>query len=492
MLLNVCRDQRDVALWFPCAPILALFDQHGRVKRQSGSATIEISTTHDVTCLLVNTDCDSEQDLCFATVLVTDQRRAFEKEVQELSRMTHPPIFKSDWFEARSPLDFWKHFIDGEVFDPRPSRQGGGRFVCQQCAFAWWSYLQRMHRSSGMGILRVLAREVAWSARVRLKERGEWTHGFWCEPPETHMRFVGDGLHLLISEGEVLGESEWIDDAEMAMELVIQRNTDTLDGDLLWFLHDSLELGVPAPSTGAGILGATRGNTLCLNTHVQALTVLQRLLNRADGQRSKSLEDAYRRGLDALKKILELCPAEPLYAMIGNWVVPAVTAKGQSGLFARLQRILFFRVLRRFYWRARRAYPRLVYTNGFIERDMTSAMLADDYHVLNIKDLLMLYARDSQNWMESIVTRGVGFLTRLDLATGLERSPLFMDAVDVYRLAGILVDQRYSEMADRAEVTIQRFSGGALLEDALLWTLDLRQEPGRPDDSSLFPTSAEE
>lgn len=475
MLVSVCRKGRDLTLWFPCAPMLALFDQHGRVKRQSGTATIEISTTSDVTRLLVNTICDSEQELCIPFVVVTGQRQAFEEELQDLSRMAHPPIIKSEWFVARSPIDLWKHLIDGEVFDPRPSRQGGGRFVCQQCAYAWWSYLQWLHRSTGMGILRVLAREIAWSVRVGLLKHGEWSHGFWCEPPETHMRFVFDGLQLLISEAEVLGEGEWIDDAAKAMGSVIRTRTDTLDGDELWFLHDSLEVDRSASAKGPSVLGSTRGNTLCLNTHVQALTILQRLLSRPDELRSDFLEDAYRRGLDALKRILMLRPAEPLYELIGNCVVPAVTSKLQSGFSSKLIRFLFFRVLRRLYWRARRVYPRIVYPNGFIERDMTSAMLADDYHVLNLKDLLALYEGDPQPWLEPVIQNGVGFLFRLDPKLALKRSPLLIESVDVLRSYDRLFGGGDPQAIDEVERAIQDQYSGHSLDACLAEALPPRE-----------------
>jgi hypothetical protein len=344
LLLRLHRDDRDLILWFPCAPFLAQFDQRGRVTLNPKSTTYELCDAEEVTRLGVITDCAAGYDLCVTVIIVAEQLEKFEDEVQALSDLIHPPLLKSDWFRARSPHDFWHYLIHGEVFDPRQSRPGGGRFRCQQCGFSWWSYFQRMHDQTGLGICRFLAREVAWSVRADLRRNGEWTHGFWRDPPETHLRFVLDGIHLLISEGEISGEFEWIIDAEEVMESVILRFTDSLDDDKIWFLHDSLELDAAAPKTRSRLLGAAVGNTLCLNTHVQALTVLNRLRRRRSSEREPLFEKAYRRGLAALERILTISIAEPLYRLLGRLVMPAVTAKNQPGVSARLRRVFLLRL----------------------------------------------------------------------------------------------------------------------------------------------------
>ena len=67
---------------------------------------------------------------------------------------------------------------------------------------------------------------------------------------------------------------------------------------------------------------------------------------------------------------------------------------------------------------------------------MAASMLADNYHVLNVKDLLVLYTLDPRPWLEPSIRAGVGFLRRLDLQRGLARSPMFLEAVEVLRQYG--------------------------------------------------------
>jgi hypothetical protein len=419
----------------------------------------------------INTDGASHDELCMSYVVVADQGTEFEEETSGLAGIRHLPLFKSDWFAARSPQDLWDYLIDGEIYDPRPSRVGGGRFRCQQCGLAWWSYLQGMHTSTGLSLFRLLAREVAWSVRADLLVRGEWVHGMWNEPPETHLRFLLDGVLLMVFEGETSGEDGWIVDASTTMHDVIQRYTDSLDNGNLWFLHDSLEINNAGASVKNDVLGATRGNTLCLNTHVQALTVLNRLRNRAELSHREALESAYQQGLAALQSILALRPAERLYKLLGKCVMPAVTSKKRPGFSARLGRALFFRVLRRPYWWVRRTHPRIVYPNGFIERDMNSSMLADDYHVLNLKDLLVLYSQDPQPWLESVINDGMDFASRIDLRLALERSPLFLEHVDVLKLYHRLFSGGHSQAVDRAAQCVLDQCSGQSLDAAMSETV---------------------
>ena len=124
------------------------------------------------------------------------------------------------------------------------------------------------------------------------------------------------------------------------------------------------------------------------------------------------------------------------------------------------------RLLQRPYWWLRRNHPRFVHPNGFIERDMASAMLADHYHVLNLKDLLVLYALDPRPWLEPSIRAGVGFLRGLDLQRGLARSPMFLEAVEVFRQYGQLFEAGAADEADRAAETVRTATGGASLDDA--------------------------
>jgi hypothetical protein len=94
---------------------------------------------------------------------------------------------------------------------------------------------------------------------------------------------------------------------------------------------------------------------------------------------------------------------------------------------------------------------------------MKSSMLADDYHVLNLKDLLVLYSQDPQPWLESVINDGMSFASRLDLTAALERSPLFLEHVDVLKLHHRLFSGGQSQAVDRAaRCVLDQCSGHSL------------------------------
>lgn len=375
-------------------------------------------------------------------VILEDPGRLRFDQLVHNSRMRWPRLVKADWFLADSPAQVWDALVDGDVYDPRPSVVGRGRFRCQQCASAWWSYLNVTSHVGQFDLLSVLATEIAWSVRNQLDEPGAWRHGFWYEEPETHLRFFNDGIGLLLGEAEISGDRLWAESAEKATEQLIRNYSDELDGGGLWFLHDSLEANGAPPPNPAPDLGQASSNTLCLNTHVQALTMLIRLSMQQDAPSCIHTMKVYRRGLKALRFVLKLDSAPVAYRWLGAFVRPAVESKGRNGLCARVTRVFAFRILPRFYWWMRRQFPRIAYPNGFLERDMTSSMMADDYHVLNLKELLILYAHDPQPWLESVIEKAYCFQASLDIEKAIARSLLFSETVDVDFLYRRLVGNR--------------------------------------------------
>jgi hypothetical protein len=391
-------------------------------------------------------------------LVVHDPERRVERELEALAARSWPSLRKSDWFRADSPADLWDALVDGAVFDPRPCTGSPRRFRCQQCALAWWSYLWTVGADDS-ALCRMLASAVAWTVRAQLEEPGGWRHGLWRDPPETHLRFYVDGVNLLLGEAGRSGQAAWRDAAERALRGALERFHDELADGSLWFLHDSLEADGEPTAAAPPALGQAAGNTLCLNTHLQALAALRRLDAPWAGE-------AYARGLRALRRLLELRSAPRLYRLLDAWLPAVFESRGRPGLRARALRGLFLRLLSGPYWWLRRRHPRLVHPGGFIERDMASTMLADPYHVLNLKDLLVLYALDPQPWLEPGIRAGVGFLRRLDLRRGLDRSLMFVEAVEVLRQYGRLFEAGATAEADRAAATVRAVTGGASLDDA--------------------------
>lgn len=394
-------------------------------------------------------------------LLIHDPARSAQRELEDLAARAWPSLRKSDWFRADAPADLWDALVDGAVLDPRPCGGSARRFRCQQCALAWASYLEAVGTHDSP-LCRALASAVAWTVRVALEEPGGWSHGYWREPPETHLRFYVDGVNLLLDEAERSGQASWRAAAERAMSRAVERFSDELADGSLWFLHDSLEAdGEPTPAL-APSLGQAEGNTLCLNTHVQALAALRRL-------DAPWAARAYERGMHALRRVLELRSAPTPYRLLDAWLPAVLESRGRPGAGARATRGLFLRLLRRPYWWLRRRHPRLLHPDGFIERDMASTMLADPYHVLNLKDLLALHALDPRPWLAAPIRAGVGFLRRLDLRRGLARSPMFVEAVEVYRQYALLLGDGAQAEAEQAAASVREVCGGASLDD-FVWS----------------------
>lgn len=409
-------------------------------------------------------------------VVIDDSDRSNYSTIESLSGDRWPHLAKSDWFSATSPADLWDALIDGDVFDPRQSVCGLGRFRCQQCAAAWRTYLTTVCRNRDGVLLKRLRREIAWIIRVQLEGPGGWRHGYLNREPETHVRFFVDGIGVLLDEAGSSCESAWFAAAESAVSLLVDQYTDDLADGSLWFLHDSLEGAGKAPPHKAPDLGQSPGNALVLNTHVQSLTALIRfsaIQRPPSARRTRALID---RGWTALRRQLELNSAPLLYGMLGRFVRPAVESKGTSGLQARLIRQFAFRAMPPLYWWIRCHYPRMVYPNGFIERDMAASILADDYLVLNLKDLLLLYAVEPRDWLLPVLTGGLDFLATLDLRRAIERSPFFLEVTDVHQMASQILGNDAGPVVDRLESQLETLGSTPSL-DAAYWSFRPVERP---------------
>jgi hypothetical protein len=351
----------------------------------------------------------------------------FELRGVELQR-----YIKSDWFDASSPADFWSYYVNASVFDPRD--EGPGRFRCQQCAHAWWSYLMALYTHTEKMHYRSLARAVAWSVCADLGADGSWRHGFWNEEPEIHSRMFWDGVRVLLAEHEIAPHARLIAAAESAAAFAVRHLTEDLDGGRLWFLHDSVEGSTPLRVEEA-VVGRSRENSLCLNTHLQALAVLAHL-QRVTGDRGR-FEEPYTRGLAGLEAVLGLdCDDGPL-RMIDRHLPTLLAWKIPRSFGERVLRLIAFRLLGRGYWRARKRSPCLVFPSGYIDRDLGRTMLADEYHVVNLKDLVELHRLDPQPWMERTIMAGIHFVAALDFERSLERSPIWAEWADVLEITDL-------------------------------------------------------
>jgi hypothetical protein len=426
-LLTDARREDSSALWLPRESVVGRMDRHGRLKTFDDASVESWWEVKDAPTLHLRLEADDQATVYWPMVVFFDVAPELGSDLFELDDAEQIRLVKSDWFDASSPADLWKHFIDGSVFDPRDA--GQGRFRCQQCAYAWWSYLEGLHRRSGKKHYRSLARAVAWSVRFDLEPDGSWHHGFWNEEPEVHSRMLWDGVRLLLSEHEAAPHAELLATAKKVATFAVENLTQELDDNRLWFLHDSVEEVRPL-RVFFPVLGRTEQNSLCLNTHVQALCVLAQM-KRVGGTDGDHFQDVYRRGLAALEAVLGLDFGTGPLNFVDRLLPRLFACKVPHTFAERVLRFLTFRLLVGAYWWARERSGSLVFPSGYLDRDVGLTMLADEYHIVNLKDLVELSLVHPSRVVQRVITDAMRFTASLDFARALERSPIWAEWSDV-------------------------------------------------------------
>jgi len=257
----------------------------------------------------------------------------------------------------------------------------------------------------------------------------------------------------------------WLEAAERGMAFVSEHLMERLDDGSLWFLHDTIEHS-KSHHFKSTLFGKTSGNSLCINTHVQALTVLHRL--HLAIPEKKIYAEMFEKGARALRRVLNYEPGEAVYRLLMFWVMKYKTRSEAHSIWGRLKNSLEGRIIRRIYWLVRRQFPRLVQPGGFIERDLTRTFALDSYHITNLKDLLTLYQQEPFIWLRPYIENGYAFvrkfLDKLDLTNAVIRSPHYIEVIDILHLYNKLIEHVPSEEMDAVEKKIYQQTGGYSLD----------------------------
>lgn len=434
-VVGVTMPTGEGSVWMPDAPRRIEFDEHGR-----------IAATADVPCvwtlepgkpleLRIEDPGSRAGMVVFPAVSSTGADRDLFRELTPSDCVEIRRYSKSSWFVAQEPLDFWRYFVAGSIYDIRTNGAPGKRFRCQQCAFSWWKYFGLLFRETRKPLWNLLQDLVAFSVLADLPPDGAWRHGYWSDAMEVHARFQLDGLLLLLAQHRKTQEPAWLEAAERGMDFVAENLGETLEDGSLWFLHDTIE-HTRHHHFRSRLFGKSEGNSLCINTHVQALTVLQRL--QAASPRGARYRELYERGIQALRRGLELQPAQLLYRPLLWWIFQSIRDPRQRSRVGWVVRRVERRLQQRLYWALRTRWPRLRQPGGFTERDLTLEFASDRYHLINLKDFLTLYEKDRLDWLLPCIVQGMDFLRRLIGRWGLEfavkRSPYYIEYVDVLQL----------------------------------------------------------
>ena len=461
ILLKANLEKRRYTIWLPVVPKVLLFDKHQRIIH---SNELPLRCKWEITPRLKLDLLQPGQIGEMAIVpymTLEDPNGQFHEEIVSLTSVERLLYRKSDWFFAKTPSDIWNYLISGSIYDPRIQKGIDKQFKCQQCAYTWWDYFGFLFKETGKKVYEILQNEVAYSVLLDMSIKGEWGHGYHSDEIETHSRFHLDGIHLLISQYEKTGEVLWLDAAELGMGFIFSNLVDKLDDGSVWFLHDTIEFSRKHKFKST-LFGKNPGNSLCINTHVQALTVLCRLRHLMPDKNiySQMFED----GARALRRVLDYQPVEPIYRLLMFMLIKYKTTRRSKLIIGKLRNVLMGLVIPRVYWFVRRKFPRIVHPGGFTERDISRVFFSDRYHITNIKDLLTLYQLEPFPWLRSYIENGVAFvrkfLDKSDLITALTLSPYYIELIDILYIYDVLIAHVTPEEMDSVKDAIYQQSGG--------------------------------
>jgi hypothetical protein len=109
-----------------------------------------------------------------------------------------------------------------------------------------------------------------------------------------------------------------------------------------------------------------------------------------------------------------------------------------------------------------------VQPGGFTERDLTLTFASDRYHVINLKDLLTLYQQEPLAWLRPCIEDGTafvrGFVGDLGITAAVERSPYYIELVDVLYLYDKLIEPVPFEEMGAVEAGVYQQTGGYSLD----------------------------
>jgi len=337
-------------------------------------------------------------------------------------------VGQSNWFKARRATDIFNDFVAGRLFAAGSS----DRYPSEQAALAWFEYLGFLQCDGENAVCALLRHEIADSVADCYLSAGARAHGLWCVPPEVHTRLHLAGVELLLTAHSELGGGHWLHAAAAGLGYCLRYLSAPLSGDEIWFLHDSAEAWSQPHQISSRAFGKGVDVSLTLNTHVQALCVIHDLLQVSE---APELNDVLIGGLGALYRVLTASPAGLLYSALERYYL--CSTKLTKGGKARPN--CFVNAC---YWALQSVAPRICMPSGFIQRDLTLSCYHWKYHIVNLKDLLLLYSRKENAELRGAIVSGYRFIEKLDLDVVLNRHPLFCEILDIHALFALLIEKK--------------------------------------------------
>jgi len=306
---------------------------------------------------------------------------------------------------------------------------------------------------TGKSIYRFVNDLIAYSLMLTLDNEGRWRQGIWSpELCETHLRAQVNGISLLAHYFKQTSCQKFISRSRDAMEYVVKL-ADPMVGNELWFVHDSLEqkqfreLSRYRSDFVLDAFSNSPWNSVCLNTHIWAIIGMYKF---RDFTGDLTYDKYIDRGIKPLKRVIEARPLHMIYSMaysLRDWLNRWFDS-GRLNFIARNIACRYERLLRRnLLPYLKKKYPRINMPTGFIERDLTHSFLSDVYHVVTLRDLLMLHIYHPCDWLE----KAIKISTKYSHESGFikhfaKTDPRAVYFIDILILYSSMIDESYLQL----------------------------------------------
>lgn len=390
-LLTSDESQRSL-YWIPCTPVLRLLDVDKHIIKEISPTILGFNVTS--THLSVEIAAPKNDLVLDLTVWrFSPEAVNWQSELDCLVSLEIQPYFiYGSHSTYNRPADVYAHLIHGHVYDTQFIWPRYWKIADELDAYALYLVLSGLEFSTDKRLYGLLKQHVLYSVIARQREDGGWYHGEWTDQMECHVRLHCGGMHLLATALEEQGNPVVAEAFYKSAVFVAKLTDETAIG--AWFLHDTLEQSReamdrgPFPWQASRVLGKSETNMFVLNTHLDTLIALDRY-RRLTG--NMQFDDLIVSGQHAATAILAHRPAEVLYQVL-YWLIDLTLLPVE--IARRLP--LPLRVLKRFTWKyliprihyVRTQWPRLVMSNGFIDRALSLQGVSHAYQSVNIWDLI--------------------------------------------------------------------------------------------------------
>jgi len=409
------ESKQDSYYWIPQAPIPRSLTSNGHIVKEM------IGHTSGFNISVRSASLEFEIPADYVLDLVAWEIPFQEKEtIASLSKLTtletQSVFLWGSHTLYRRPADIYRHLIFGHVYENRYQWPANRRSCSENDAHTLYVTLCGLERATGKGLYGLLKSQLLISVLARQSSDGGWHHGEWSEDMEAHIRLNGSAIHLLLDSLDERDDPAVKQALERAVSFVSRHKDETECG--AWFLHDSLELNEegmkksPFTWLPSRVLGKSPSNMLVLNTQLDCLVLLDRYRQVTGDARYRDLVDSAR---GATRAVLRLRPLDLIYRVIFSLLrltlLPTPAQRSLSLPLRALKR-LAWKWLKPNVFKLTGRYPRFVMPGGYIERAIALRGVVDDYHSINVMDLLRYWRRFPEENLDSLIRAAVEFIQK--------------------------------------------------------------------------------